>query len=115
MSHARDFGLESKNETLAAQLVWDYRPADLDVPDRALCDYAAKLTLAPAKVGPSDVETLRSHGFDDAQITIATQVIGYFNYINRIAEGLGVEPESWMTPSRDEWEQNKGRDYSIVA
>jgi uncharacterized peroxidase-related enzyme len=60
---------------------------------RALCDYAVKLTLTPAAVGREDVERLRGHGWDDAAIHDAIQVIAYFNYINRIAEGVGVDPE----------------------
>lgn len=59
----------------------------------------------------SNIATLRDHGFDDDQITIATQVIGYFNYINRIADGLGVDPEDWMTQPRDEWLVNKASNY----
>jgi alkylhydroperoxidase family enzyme len=59
----------------------------------------------------SDIETLHTHGFDDDQITIATQVIGYFNYINRIADGLGVDPDDWMTPPADEWLSSKAHDY----
>ncbi len=59
----------------------------------------------------SDVDHLREHGFNDDQITIAAQVISYFNYINRIADGLGVENEAWMTLPHDEWKQTKGRDY----
>ncbi len=54
---------------------------------------------------------LHDHGFDDDQITIATQVIGYFNYINRIADGLGVDPEDWMTLPREEWLANKACNY----
>jgi uncharacterized peroxidase-related enzyme len=60
---------------------------------RALCDYAVKLTRAPATVGAADVEELRAHGWDDATIHDAIQVIAYFNYINRIAEGVGIGPE----------------------
>jgi len=38
-------------------------------------------------------------------------VIGYFNYINRVAEGLGVDQESWMDVPYNEWRRDKGRDY----
>jgi alkylhydroperoxidase family enzyme len=55
-----------------------------------------KLTLTPAAVGPADIEELRAVGLDDEGITSATQVIAYFNYINRIAEGLGVPMEAWL-------------------
>lgn len=60
---------------------------------RALCDYAVKLTEAPASVGAADADVLRAHGWDDRAIHDAIQVVAYFNYINRIAEGVGVEPE----------------------
>jgi uncharacterized peroxidase-related enzyme len=71
----------------------DYREAALAPRVRALCDYAVKLTRAPAAVGAADVETLRSQGWDDAAIHDAIQVIAYFNYINRVAEGVGIGPE----------------------
>lgn len=51
----------------------------------------------------ADVEGLRAHGFPDEAISVATQVVGYFNYINRIADALGVDDEPWMAPPRDEW------------
>lgn len=110
MSHARDFGLESGNSQLAEQLVFDYREADLPLEDRLLCDYAVKLTKMPGQVTRSDVQRLQDAGFSDAQITVAAQVISYFNYINRIADGLGVEPEAWMANS-DDWYQRKAHDY----
>lgn len=47
---------------------------------------------------PADLDRLRSHGLDDRSIHDAVQVIGYFNYITRIADGLGVEPESFIQP-----------------
>lgn len=60
----------------------------------------------------SDILRLREVGFSDAQITIATQVVSYFNYINRIADGLGVDDEEWMSNmSREDWHQRRGRDY----
>ncbi|HEX6222607.1 MAG TPA: hypothetical protein VF115_16070 [Acidimicrobiia bacterium] len=48
-------------------------------------------------MGPDDIGKLREAGFDDEGISSATQVIAYFNYINRIAEGLGVPFEEWLT------------------
>lgn len=71
-----------------------------------------RLTLAPGDMTASDVQELRRHGFDDAAITIAVQVISYFNYINRIADGLGVDDEAWMTPSREVWDRKRGRNYA---
>lgn len=71
----------------------DYRVATLEPRWRALCDFAAKLTRAPATITTADVEALRAHDLDDAAIHDAIQVIGYFNYINRIADGVGIESE----------------------
>ena len=80
---------------------------DLSPADRALCDYAAKLTLAPGEVGEADVMGLRDEGFSEEAVTIAVQVIGYFNYINRVADGLGVDPEEWMSPGSGQWKREK--------
>ena len=74
---------------------------------KALCDYAIKLTLNPGDVSDGDLEKLRHAGCDDKQITIATQVISFFNLINRIADGLGVDAEDWMELSPDQWRQQK--------
>jgi uncharacterized peroxidase-related enzyme len=73
--------------------VADFRAADLDPRTRALCDFAAKLTRMPAAIGQADIDALRPHGFADDAIHDAIQVVGYFNYINRIADGVGIESE----------------------
>ena len=68
----------------------------------ALCDYAVQLTRKPAAVGAADVQALREHGWDDAAIHDAIQVIAYFNYVNRIAEGVGVASEAEWPGGHDE-------------
>lgn len=80
------------------QVVRDWRSAPLEPLDRELCEFAAKLTARQGEVGPEDVERLRRHGLDDRAIHDAVQVIGYFNYITRVADGLGVEPEDFVKP-----------------
>jgi len=79
-------------------VVTDWRSAGLSEADQALCGFAEKLTLRQTEVGADDLEALRSLGFDDRAIHDATQVIGYFNYITRVADGLGVEPETFVRP-----------------
>ncbi len=59
----------------------------------------------------SDLERLHILGVDDEQITVAVQVISYFNYINRIADALGVDSEPWMTMSKEDWLASKARDW----
>jgi len=76
----------------------DWQSAPLSVVDRALCEYAAKLTHTPSQMSPADLDVLRLQGLKDRAIHDATQVISYFNYINRIADALGVEPEDFITP-----------------
>lgn len=58
-----------------------------------MLDLAAKLTRAPASVNPGDLEELRQHGFDDAAIHDIVQVAALFNYYDRLADGLGIDPE----------------------
>lgn len=74
----------------------DYTTAPLNVVDRALCDHAVKLTRAPWTVTLADIDRLRGLGLNDRAINDATQVVSFFNYINRIADGLGVDLEKGM-------------------
>lgn len=60
---------------------------------QALCDFAVKLTALPSAIERADVDALRAHRWDDVAIHDAIQVIAYFNYINRVAAGVGIEPE----------------------
>ncbi len=78
----------------------DWREAPLEPEDRALCHFAAKLSLEQREMSPVDLDELRRHGFDDTAIHDATQVIAYFNYITRIADALGVEASSSHGVSR---------------
>jgi uncharacterized peroxidase-related enzyme len=74
----------------------DWRQAPLGPADRALCAYAEKLTRAPGEMREDDVRALRAAGLSDEAIHDAAQVVAYFNYINRIADGLGVDLEPEM-------------------
>ena len=71
----------------------DYRRAELAPGDRAMLDFAAKLTRTPASVKPADLDALRAHGFDDEAIHDVVQVTALFNYYNRLGDGLGIAPE----------------------
>jgi uncharacterized peroxidase-related enzyme len=76
----------------------DWRGAKLEEQDQALCRFAEKLSVEPTAMRAEDVQELRDRGFDDSAIHDATQVIAYFNYINRVADALGVEPEEFIRP-----------------
>ena len=76
----------------------DYTRAPLPAEERALMDYAIKVTRTPQAMGRDDVERLRGHGYGDRAILDATHIIGYFNHINRVADALGVDLEPEMPP-----------------
>jgi uncharacterized peroxidase-related enzyme len=82
----------------------DWRPPLLSAVDRPLCEFATKLTHQQHDMSPSDLDPLRAQGLDDRAIHDAVQVIGYFNYITRVADALGVEPEDFIQP----WGQPAG-------
>jgi uncharacterized peroxidase-related enzyme len=67
--------------------------APLSAADRAMLDYAVKLTRTPAAVTAGDIAALRAHGFSDTAIHDIVQITGFFAYYNRLADGLGIDPE----------------------
>ena len=71
----------------------DFRTAPLDGATRAMLEYAEKATLRPDCMTAADLDVLRSHGFKDVDILDIVHVMAYFNYINRVADSLGVEGE----------------------
>ena len=83
------------------KIMTDYRDAALSPVDRALCDYAIKLTKSPQATGQADIDALRRTGLSDRAINDAVQVIAFFNYINRVADGLGVDLEPEMPPHNE--------------
>jgi uncharacterized peroxidase-related enzyme len=105
-SHAHDLREEvedqfedpSKADAFVESVARDWRTASLSPADRALCEFAIKVTRRQNKMSPNDLDRLRSHGFEDTAIHDAVQVIGYFNYITRVADALGVEPETFIRP-----------------
>jgi uncharacterized peroxidase-related enzyme len=68
----------------------DYTKALLTEPERAMVDYVVKLTTDATKVSPRDHELLHQKGFDDKAILQITLIAAWFNYINRVADALGV-------------------------
>jgi uncharacterized peroxidase-related enzyme len=67
--------------------------AELSAADRAMLDFAVKLTREPRSTTREDIENLRTAGFSDKGIHDIVQIAGFFAYYNRLADGLGIEPE----------------------
>lgn len=78
----------------------DYRTAILEEAERTMLDFAAKLTLTPQQMAEADVHALRQQGFDDRAIHDIVVVTAYYAFVNRVADGLGVELESGSEASR---------------
>ena len=68
----------------------------MDEREDASIEFANKLTENPNKVNEKDIELLRSYDLSDKDISQIVQIIAYFNYINRVADGLGLEPEEFI-------------------
>jgi uncharacterized peroxidase-related enzyme len=85
---------------LAERVEADYETAGLDERRLSMLRYAEKLTRAPAKTTKEDVERLCGAGFSDEDVLHIAEVTAYYAYVNRIADGLGVELESWISADR---------------
>ena len=95
-SHEGDLRSVVKDENQVRATQENYQKAGLEPKEVALLDYAVKLTKAPQSVEQADLESLRQHGYSEEQFVDAVHCTAYFNFINRVLEGLGVDPEKFM-------------------
>ena len=79
-----------------AEIEADWRSAAISEARRAMLTYAVKLTHTPGAMVEDDVNALRTAGFSDRDILDIVEVVGYYAYVNRIADGLGVPLEDWI-------------------
>ena len=78
------------DKNLVEALEKDYANAPISSQDRVMLDHVVKLTKDATKVSRNDIDKLRSAGFDDQGILQITLIASWFNYINRVADSLGV-------------------------
>ena len=95
MHHARGLLRLTNNPALVAALQQDYRSADISARQRAMPDYADKLTRDPGALRAADMQALRAAGLDDRSILDLNQTVSYFAYVNRVADGLGVTVDEY--------------------
>ena len=81
------------DEELVRSLEQDYTKAPITQPERVMLDFVVQLTKDATRIGPQDHEKLRAAGFDDRAILQITLIASWFNYINRVADALGVGRE----------------------
>lgn len=78
------------DDDLVAALRSDYKSAPITDAERVMCDYVVQLTKDATKIHPGYHERLRASGFDDRGILQITLIASWFNYINRVADALGI-------------------------
>lgn len=83
----------SEQDELIRALSIDFTTADLSAADRAMLDYSVKLTRTPWAMEQADVDALRAATFDDRAVHDICSIASYFAFVNRVADGLGVELE----------------------
>lgn len=94
------FGHSSQLRRITGDAVWvgeveaNYRRARLTARERAIADYAIKLTRAAAEVEPSDLDPLRKAGLSETDIIQVAGIAAYFNFSNRLNSGIGIKPNS---------------------
>ena len=78
---------------MVAALEEDYRKAPISEQEKVMLDYVVQITRDATRISPADHERLRAVGFDDKGILQITLIASWFNYINRVADALGVGRE----------------------
>jgi uncharacterized peroxidase-related enzyme len=87
------------DEQIAAFTV-DFRCADIDEATKAMLEFAVKVTKSASTVTPADLEHLRSYGFTDEALFAVVEVVGFFCYVNRIADAFGIELDAFLEERR---------------
>lgn len=95
--HRRGLRRLLKDDVLLARIERDWETADLGDRRTAMLHFADTLTRTPGSMRPEDVESLRAVGLTDRDILDIVEVIAYYAYANRIADGLGISLEPWIT------------------
>jgi uncharacterized peroxidase-related enzyme len=92
-SHAEFLRRVTLDEGMVRALEEDYKSAPISEQDRVMLDYVVQVTKDATRISPADHERLRAVGFDDKAILQITLIASWFNYINRVADALGVGRE----------------------
>jgi uncharacterized peroxidase-related enzyme len=101
-AHGAALRLRTKDPILVDHLMSNYRYAELDRPDRAMLDFAVKVTQTPDRCGEEDLNELRKVGYTDEDILHIAELTAIFNFNGRIANALGLLPNpEYHTLGRD--------------
>ena len=103
MAHGGFLRQHSDDPALASHIMHDYTRADLDPQTRGMLDFAAKLTREPSSMKESDVQSLRGLGLSDEEILSVVLIASLFNFMTRLADGLGVEVPPGRQEAAEAW------------
>lgn len=95
-AHGEALRTETHDDPFVESLKRDYTKVDLPPAERAMLDYAVKLTVAPSSVGAEDVKTLREQGFEDRAILDIVYVICLYNFNDRMADATGIKGHDFL-------------------
>jgi len=95
-AHLYDLRSETDNQKLVDEIAENWKDSSLSEQQKAICYLAEKLTKSPGKINVDDINKIKNFGYNDKEISEIVQIISYFNYINRVADGLGLDPESFI-------------------
>ncbi|MFQ5875466.1 MAG: peroxidase-related enzyme [Dehalococcoidia bacterium] len=99
MAHGGALREVSGDPALASQVMHDYTKADMDPQTRAMLDFAVLLTREPGSMREENIEELRQAGLTDEQVLSVVLITCHFNFMTRLADGLGVE----LDEGTEEW------------
>ena len=103
MAHGGFLRQHSDDPELASHMMHDYTKADLDDQTRGMLDFAVKLTKDPAKNTKADLQKLRDLGLDEQQVLSTVLITCLFNFMTRLADGLGVEIQENRFDAAKQW------------
>ena len=96
-AHGEALRTETQDDSFVEAIKQDYTKVDLPAGERAMLDYAVKLTVTPSNVGEDDVARLRSHGFSDRDILDIVYVICLYNFNDRLADATGIKGHDFLS------------------
>ena len=103
MSHGGFLRQHSDDPELASHIMHDYTQADLDDQTRGMLDFAVKLTKDPAKNTKADLQKLRDLGLDEQEVLATVLITCFFNFMTRLADGLGVQVPEGRQEAHERW------------
>lgn len=84
------------DKQLAKEIASDFRTADIDEVTKAILEFAVKITEAAHTVTSADLQHLRNYGLTDEALFAIVEVVGFFSYVNRIADAFGIELDDFL-------------------